>query len=333
MKKCVGLLLILFCHFSYAQKPSDNFNAIDRKVNSIEASNLELLAQKLTTPYPKDIEKVRAIYSWIATHIAYNMGIFSWKIGTRTKYAADYDDSFTLWKTADEMVAERVLKRKVAVCDGYARLFKTLCLYSGIPAELVLGYVRAEPGKERFRTNHTWNAVMIDSSWQLVDVTWGSGFVTYSNEFVQQLDDYYFLTPPDQLIRNHYPEDPKWTLLNNPPMLHEFKSSPFKCRAFVKYGISSFSPSNGVIEASVGDTLKMELQLDVERAKKIASSNYDDSLRSILSYAVVEPAMENGNKVTYTYVLTSSSVEWLELVYNKDVVLRYRINERKTIIE
>lgn len=328
MKKCFGFLLTLWCSISLAQKPVD-FDAIDRRVRNIDAPTTDSLAKLLTGPYSRDIEKVRAVYTWIATHIAYNMGIFSWKYPTLTKYVPEYDDTATEWKSADEMVADRVLKRRVAVCDGYARLFKTLCQYAGIQSELVLGYVRAEPGKERFRTNHTWNAVRVDSAWQLVDVTWGSGFVTYTNEFIQSLDDYYFLTPPQQMIRNHYPEDPNWTLLDNPPVLYEFKGSPLRCKAFVKYGINSFSPSNGVIEAAIGDTLKLELQVDAERSKKVASSNYADTLIAPSSYAIVEPSIQKGSKVEYTYILNSPSVEWLQLVYNKDVVLQYRINEKK----
>ena len=65
------------------------------------------------------------------------------------------------------MVAQKVLRRGKAVCDGYARLFKVLCQYTGLEAVVLNGYVRTDVGRssERFKTNHTWNAVRIDSVW------------------------------------------------------------------------------------------------------------------------------------------------------------------------
>ena len=135
------------------------------------------------------------------------------------------------------MVAQKVLRRGIAVCDGYSRLFKVLCQYAGIEAVVLNGYAHSDfnSGGNRFRTNHTWNAVCIDSVWHLVDATWGAGYMTYSDEFVQKQNDFYFLTPPDEMIRDHYPEDLRWSLLTHPPGLAEFKKAPFRSKSFLKY--------------------------------------------------------------------------------------------------
>lgn len=323
-----AILLFVSC-FSYAQKGAVNFNSIDWNVRNIDAPTVDSLSKKLTAPYQTDLEKTRAIFSWIAQHIAYNTGIFNLQRGYHAvKYVFDPYDTVSS-KSATEQTAEKILRRRVAVCDGYAKLFKTLCDYAGVESEVILGYGKNYLEKDdRFRTNHTWNAVRIDSTWYLLDVTWASGFVTYSNGFVQHFDDSYFLTPPQQFISDHYPENLKWTLLEHTPALREFHFSPFKYKSFVKYGIASASPSNGTIDAAIGDTIRIELKLkDALKDRQIAADPFFDSSIMELSPASVfmEPTIEN-NRAIYTYVVESGSIEWLHLLYNFDPVLRYKLN-------
>jgi hypothetical protein len=272
---------------------------------------------------------MRAIFSWITQHISYNTGIFNSGRGYHpVKYVFDPGDTISS-KPAIEQTAEKVVRRRTAVCDGYAKLFKTLCDYAGVESEVIMGYGKCYLEKnEKFRTNHTWNAVKIDSTWQLLDITWASGFITYSNEFVQHTDESYFLTPPQQFILDHYPEDLKWTLLDHPPTLKEFRFSPFKYKSFIKYGIASAFPTNGTVEAAIGDTIRMELNLkDVSKDRQIAPDPLFDSTIIQLSPASVflRPTIEH-NKAIYTYVVQQADVEWLHLLYNDDPVLRYKLN-------
>lgn len=325
--------LLFFAGKCFAQKRPVNFTAIDRSVRTIEAPTVDSLAKKLGACYQTELEKTRAIFSWIAQHIAYNTGVFNSGKGYRpTKYVFDPHDTVSS-KSAIEQTAEKVLRRRVAVCDGYAKLFKTLCDYAGVESEVILGYGKCYLEKnEKFRTNHTWNAVRIDSVWYLLDVTWASGFITWSNEFVQRLDESYFLAPPQQFILDHYPEDLRWTLLEHAPTLKEFHFSPFKYKSFIKYGIAFASPSNGTIEAGIGDTILIELKLnDASKDRKIAPDALFDSTIIELSPASVflEPLIEN-NKAIYTYIVQPGGVEWLHLLYNRDPVLRYKLNVKKS---
>jgi hypothetical protein len=325
-------IFLFFVNVCFGQKASANFSAIDWNVRNIEAPAVDSLARKLTSPYPTELQKTRAIFSWIAQHISYNTGIFNSGRGYRpVKYVFDPSDTISS-KSAIEQTAEKVLRRRVAVCDGYAKLFKTLCDYAGIESEVILGYGKCYLEKDdKFRTNHTWNAVRIDSVWYLLDVTWASGYVTYSNEFVHHLDESYFLSSPQQFILDHYPEDLRWTLLEHPPTLREFRFSPFKYKSFIKYGITSATPANGTIEASVGDTVQIELKLkDASKDQQIASDAFFDSTIIVLSPASVflEPTIEN-NTAIYMYVVQDDHTEWLHLLYNKDPVLRYKLNVKR----
>jgi hypothetical protein len=315
-----------------AQNRPVSFGRIDWEVESIQAATVDSLSYKLTRNYSTELEKVRAIFSWIAQNISYNTFI----LGSSGRYAAnrfvpDPIDTVSEWKSAYEMTAQRVVQRKYAVCDGYAKLFKTLCDYAGIRSELVTGYARSNLGRAgKFKTNHTWNAVMIDSNWHLLDVTWASGYVNYANEYVQRLDENYFLTDPKRFIADHYPEDLRWTLLDQPPALHEFKSTPFRAKSFVKYPISFIYPQNGWIEASIGDTVRIELQTsDAKRDSKISPDPFFDSTIFLSpASAFLEPSV-SVNRIRYDYIVQDNHVEWLHLMYNEDVILRYRLNVKK----
>jgi transglutaminase/protease-like cytokinesis protein 3 len=326
------LTIFLFTSvFSFAQKHSVNFSSIDWNARNVDAPTVDSLAKKLTASYQTELEKTRAIFSWIAQHISYNTGVYNVGRGYRSaKYIYDPADTISS-KSAVEQTAERVLRRRIAVCDGYAKLFKTLCDYAGVQSEVVLGYGKCYLEKdEKFRTNHTWNAVRIDSNWYLLDVTWASGYMTFSNEFVPHIDETYFLTPPQQFILDHYPEDLRWTLLEHPPALREFHFSPFKYKSFIKYSIVAAAPSNGTIEARIGDTVRIELKLkDAGKDSLMAPDPFFDSSNIQLSPLSVflQPVIEK-NKAVYTFIVPSESIEWLHLLYNDDPVLRYKLNIR-----
>jgi transglutaminase/protease-like cytokinesis protein 3 len=322
------IIFLFFSNICFSQKRMANFSSIDWNVKNMDAPTVDSLAKKITASYQTDLEKTRAIFSWIAQHISYNTGIFNSGRGYRpVKFVLDRDDTVSS-KSAVEQTAEKVFRRRTAVCDGYAKLFKTLSDYAGVESEVILGYGKCYLEKDaRFRTNHTWNAVKIDSNWYLLDVTWASGYVSFANEFVQHMDESYFLTPPQQFILDHYPEDLKWVLLEHPPTLREFHFSPFKYKSFIKYSIVSASPANGTIEASIGDTLQIELKLkDPTKDSLIASDPLFDSTIIQLSPASVflKPAIEN-SKAVYTYVVERNDVEWIHLLYNDDPVLRYKL--------
>ena len=106
--------------------------------------------------------------------------------------------------------------------------------------------------------------VFIDSSWYLLDVTWASGFVTYGNQYIRQYNDFYFLTHPDEFIREHYPEDLQCTLLQDLPVYREYGQSPFRYSGYIKAGVSSYFPGKGVIDVAVGDTIAIELKATKE---------------------------------------------------------------------
>jgi transglutaminase/protease-like cytokinesis protein 3 len=245
---------------------------------------------------------------------------------------SDDDDTSKTLRSLNELVADDVLKKGNAFCYGYSRLFKFLCDYANIPCEIINGYGRGDIHKigNNFRTNHSWNAVNLDSSWYLVDVTWASGYFTYnSNEFINHFDDQYFLTPPEQFALDHFPDDLKWSLLQQPPTIGEFLHSPYKSRCFVKYNITSYSPKEGVIRASIGDTINFQIETSLPTERNIGGDSIDSDMDSAsISTAVYCKPLRNdkSNIINYIYIVQAPDAQWLQLVYNDDMILRYKLD-------
>ena len=206
-------------------KSVENFTEIDmHALNAPEAAekSIESLAAYLTEPAKNDKEKARAIYRWIAENI-------------------DYDVNGFFKNTFGDTSAEGVLKSGRSVCGGYSNLFERLANASGLETVTISGYSKGygyTPGM-RFSgpTNHAWNAVKINGNWYLVDSTWGAGNVDTNGKFNREFEDYYFLTPPSEFVYRHFPEDPKWQLLDSPISKEEFEDLVYLLPEFFDLGM------------------------------------------------------------------------------------------------
>jgi len=340
MKLLAFLFIIFFTNSSFSQGRKNIFG--DWAIQSIRPTPPQELAKKLTASYSTELEKTRAIFKWITENISYRSKVSPARRDAKMKQFRpdEIEDSGPL-KPLSERVAENVLRERVAVCDGYARLFKTLCDFSGKQSEIITGYARTGFNRavDRFRSNHTWNAVRIDSSWYLLDATWASGYFTYSSdEFVQHYNDYYFLTPPVNFIKDHFPEDIRWTLLTDPPTFKEFERAPFKTHAFVKSKILSYKPLKGLIEVTAGDSLLIEIETTNTDKYLVASPSvsFDSSGLLFDTTTTVITASSNkivGNKISCIYPVPPGKLGWLHIILNDEVVLLYKLKNKKDQID
>jgi hypothetical protein len=299
----------------------------------------EALAKQLIAPCKNELAKVTAIFRWITDNISYKIkpgpGRGSNKISIIESRKMD-DGPI---KPLNERVAETVLQKREAVCDGYARLFTLLCDYAGIRSEIIVGFAKNSTNKpvRRFGVNHYWNAVMIDGIWHLLDATWASGYLSFRrDEFIREYDEKYFLTAPEIFIQDHYPDDIRWTLLPDSKIPEEFYRSPFKQKSFIKYQIISFYPVSGIIEAFIGDTIRLSLETDIgEFGRNVSPDLLIDSTIFFHSpsWIFLRPDMSekpaSQNRHNYIYTVASPEIEWLYLLYNDDLVLRYKVNVKK----
>ncbi|GAA4330481.1 transglutaminase domain-containing protein [Flaviaesturariibacter amylovorans] len=318
------LISLIVTRPAAAQRVSDEL--VDAHAVTVTGDRPDTLAARLTRPFRTDREKVRALFRWVAHYIAYEV-----RSPRMPKQVRD-----TAWDglPLDERVAYATLRRRSGVCEGFARLFNTLCHYAGIRSELVSGYVRNDDDRtdRGVLPNHSWNAVYFDSSWHLLDATWAAGYMFgNTSDFVRAYDNFYFLTPPEKMIRNHYPEDFRWTLMKTVPPLRELRYHPFRTTASLKYRIRQTLPASGTITAVPGDTLRFTVELQAPvRPDAIAPDEDDpkDLYPKRARQALLEPEASFGTRrLRYTYVLRPG-VEWITLRCNSDAILHYQVLPR-----
>ena len=174
--------------------------SIDARARAAPASSamsVESLAAYLQQRTRDEREKARAAFTWIAHTIAYDGSL-------RNKPAS----------------AKTVLAQRRAACYGYAVLFEALVEAMGLEAEIVGGHGKGqgyEPGHGmESAQNHAWNAVKIGGRWGVLDCTWGAGHMDEQGRFVRRFTDHYFLTPPEEFVYDHFPDDARWQLMAGP---------------------------------------------------------------------------------------------------------------------
>ena len=330
MKNVMLIFLLLITRCCFAQTGKQSY------FNTDNIKSPEILAQLLTASDTTEEQKVTSIFKWITENIDYNVKRFENNSSYRYTPVIDEEDDDTTapLKPLYERVAIQVLRRRTAVCGGYANLFKSLCTHAGIRCEVITGLGKTSTGRldKRFTSNHRWNAVFFDTAWHLLDVTWASGFINYKDQFDRLYNPYYFLTAPEDFIKDHYPEDPRWTLLPKPPLINEFIYSPFKTTAFNRFYIRSYSPVSGIIDANIGDSIVFELEADRAERLWIADLPYADSNSVFIMQCcgAVKPInIIQGNKISAVYKVTSADIEWLHIVYDDEIIMRYKLNVRK----
>jgi hypothetical protein len=224
LRLLAGLLIlssILSCaspvHVSSGKAVKNPLNMRERDYSRIDTLVREMkpprsyqeLASFLRKHASDDWEVARGAYVWIAENIRYDS-------------AALFADSITI---AD---AETVFRTRNSVCDGYARLFEAVCGEAGIEAPKVYGYAKGLtdlPPRLRNSVNHAWNAVRLSGEWRLVDVTWGSGYVSGQEGYERNFTSFWFGTEPELFAKWHFPQDPGWLLLDRKVTLPEFQAA------------------------------------------------------------------------------------------------------------
>ena len=109
-----------------------------------DKSNLvENLTRTLIDSTQGDKARLDAIYQYIIHNISYDTNAYKGKQRRINRTSVD------------------VLRRKKAVCWGYAELIREMCTYADIQSYTITGYSKELPFPARSleNANHAWNAV------------------------------------------------------------------------------------------------------------------------------------------------------------------------------
>lgn len=168
----------------------DSRSAITTTISTTSTCSQELqqLANRITADFNSEEEKVKALFNWVTRTISYD---------TKLQHSKKLQQSIY---TSEENVIAHVLRRKKALCGGYAFLFERLCSAVGIKSKVIHGWTKIQgvPFRRTKNPKHTWNAVWLKGSWQYVDLTWA-----VSHGKPQQPNRFWFLTPKTDFDRSH----------------------------------------------------------------------------------------------------------------------------------
>jgi hypothetical protein len=206
MRVLIFILLIGISAGLYAQKKNNEFAQVDKIALNIPDSltNSTIgISEYINSNFYRQTDKSRAIFIWITNNIQYDI---------ENMFAVNF------YQNTSEII-DNVLKTKKGICMHYSELYNSIANQVGIKSYVISGYTKQNGFVDNIP--HAWCASFIDSTWLLIDPTWGSGY-SQDSRFVKKTDDYYFKTKPEQIIKSHMPFDPLWQFLNYPVTNQEF---------------------------------------------------------------------------------------------------------------
>ncbi|MCY1633735.1 transglutaminase domain-containing protein [Marinifilum sp. D737] len=314
--------LILF--FSLASAKAQDLSRVDQVLGGYPAnfSSTEALALKITRDFSTDLEKARAAYTWIALHVAYDTKALGKSQRVRFSYRSQAELEAKK-KQFRKDLALKTLKRHKALCEGYSTLFQNLCRHMNIECEIVSGTARrmiTEIGRENLPSNHAWNAVKINGSWQLIDATWAAGWVDYSKmKFNKEFSSAYFASDPDEFAMKHLPDDKKWLLSSKIKSNADFAAQPIPFKAFLGKNIRLIAPQNGIVSIVKSSGLQFLLQ-NLPPNTKVAYHFKKEK------YGQKVKAYPNGNMLGFTIFPNVKGKDELIIYFDGVPALGYKVH-------
>ncbi|WP_299122077.1 transglutaminase domain-containing protein [uncultured Tenacibaculum sp.] len=317
MKKIIFSLFVFFYSLNFF---SQDFETVDKVMLSYqEPKSIKNLAERIDYDFKSDIEKVRAIYTWMCLNIAYDLpSTKTLKSPEFVNYSNKDDFRRTQTQIIQEIINKAFRKRK-GICLEYSLLFSQLCNLMNIENELIYGYTKLSVNKIGYiptGKNHVWNAVKINNEWLFIDTTYGAGYI-YRGVWQKEQNLNYFNAKKENLRLTHFPFAKNWQVLLKQKPLVEFCYEPFYQNAYLKYNIEIIGPNIGEIDVKNKKKihLKIKRQKNVENIKYIFS--YDNKVRTA--------RIINDNLVTNIYLKKPKQNTNLHVYVENELALQYKI--------
>lgn len=272
-----------------------NLSQVDKNSRFISSLPPMTTAVTLATsyvcrPYRSEVQRLRAIFIWVAEKIAWEED-FEARVDTR-----------------------RVIQTKRGCAEEYAVLVHEMCTAVGIHSEVVRGYLKT-PGEVPEttvmpRSNHWWNAVLIDNEWRMIDCCLASMSnpkrALYSSASNTTVDSWWFLTRPSELCWTHIPEHHLQQHMC-PPVSHEvLLNLPGACPPFFKNDLAMVDYNTSLVRIENLEMvhIKFNVPADVEVAAEVevrtftrdADGDVFESGEVIKKRALAQAEWYNGTK-------------------------------------
>lgn len=233
-----------------------------RFIASLPASlTATTLAQSyLCRPYRSDVQRLRAIFTWVAERVTWEED-FEGQVDTR-----------------------RVIQTKRGCSEEIAVLVRDLCAAVGLHAEVVRGYLKG-PGEILdleiiARPNHWWNAVIVDGEWRIMDCSLAAPTnprrSAYSSANSNVAEPWWFLARPMEICYTHVPLLPEQQHIC-PPVAHEILMAlPCACPPYFRHRVelADFDTSLLHLENLEMAHIKLTVPEDIECVAEIEAQAF-----------------------------------------------------------
>ena len=301
---------------------AQNFDHVDSRVRSYPSrySSAEQLAAQIQADFTKEIDKARAIFTWLSLNVAYDLETLE-KGQTQINFSyTSQEDLKRKLEAINTNTINATLRTNKAICEGYAQTFKRVAELLNMPCMLIGGYSKgdvSEIGRIPPQENHAWNAIKINKKWHLVDPTWGAG-VALGRGWVHRFNDFFFLTDPKKFALTHFPSERMWFLTDTDLSLQEFYKAPIFENAYFLNRLTLLSPKQGIIYARANGTIKFTM------ATIPANTNLFYAYTDNKYTHQIEPYCAQG-KCTFEIPVNSNGDSELLIFANKSMAMQFKV--------
>jgi transglutaminase/protease-like cytokinesis protein 3 len=258
------IIHFLFIHLFFVTTYSQDYQRVDDVVMSYPASfhsPLDL-ANKIKQDFTSEGDKARAVFTWIALNISYDVETYlNPKPAHSFSFKNEQEKDLKLNEIRSKEI-NTVFRKRKGVCSGYSLLYFHLAELVGLHALIIEGDSKTrfeDIGRKKIVMNHAWNAVMIDGIWRLVDVTWGAGaIVNENNLWVKKFNPIYFDANPKVFFTKHMPVSRVWDNKTIDESL--FLQSPLLYEEYFQKEVEILEPKLGVIEVQGNQKIKFKIK-------------------------------------------------------------------------
>lgn len=298
-----------------------NFNAgnlslVDKSARFISSvppmTNPMSLAQGyICRPYKSDVQRLRAIFTWVSEKIAWEEPVDGLEVDMR-----------------------RVLHAKRGTPEEIALLVHEMCAAVGLHSEVIHGYLKS-PGdaldlESLSRPNHWWNAVLVDGEWRIMDCALANPTNPQRNRFVttssSMAESWYFLARPMDICYSHIPLYPEEQHICPPISPDVLLALPGVCPQYFKLGAQfpDYDTSLTRLEGLECMQICLVVPPDVECAAEVeapsfardADGDFFESGDIVRKRALVQPDWCRGQKrITVKAVLPGDEGQGILKIY------------------
>lgn len=255
MKNLTNPIFILF----FVSVQSHNYKLIDNNVREYpHFDSIDQLVLRVNNTIKRDEDKVRAYYTWISHNILYDLNEY-YKIRSPELNITFNSESInkSISNQKRRKLVKSIFKNRKGLCLGLSSLFQELCLRSNIEVALIKGITKIsvdDINNTDYLKNHAWNAVKINNQWNLIDVSFSSGFQNSSTgKWQKHFNDFYFFTDPEKLIKTHLPANKNFQLVKELITVKTFFISPIIYTNYFESGLELSNNQNGLVNVSKED--------------------------------------------------------------------------------